>query len=120
VNSILWCFVTDRFISERKININSAVTRLQFAITSCSFINHVSVNIQFQFNAGFLLGLLFELEDGGDMLLRSVGCLSNTKTSYATPICSSNCINIQQKTKWTYFRIAVYTNEQGRLGHIEP
>jgi hypothetical protein len=44
---------------------------------------------------GFLLTLLFEPEDGGDMLLRNVGWLS---TDY-TLLCSR-----RQKSAWTLFK----------------
>jgi hypothetical protein len=33
------------------------------------------------FHAGFLLGLVFDPEDGGDMLMRNVGCLSTDYTA---------------------------------------
>jgi hypothetical protein len=38
-------------------------------------------NAWYLLHAGFLLGLFFDLEDGGDMFFRRVGCLSKDYTS---------------------------------------
>jgi hypothetical protein len=51
---------------------------------------HQKASIAASFMLGSLFGLLFNLEDGGDMFLRIVGCLSTNYTaSYPTSLNSS-------------------------------